>query len=591
MNESLFSFSSTRKDTLLQSILSLPFAIRLIGFLSAVFLTIATFFLGVHLIDKYFFVSVPKAGGVLTEGVTGRPRFINPIIAKTEVDRDLVALLYSGLFRPEGTELAFDLAETLTISEDGKTYTVTIKDNATFHDNTKVTSADIVFTVERIQHKGLPSKSPLAPSFVGVHATAPDIKTVVFELEKPYTAFKDALTFGVLPKHIWEPVSVGEFDQTNYNLEPVGSGPYVLDEIIRDTKRGLAKEYHLSAFDGYVHGKPLIKEFHIKFYGSEADRVIAYKTGEIMNMPSAPTVFAREQEEAGTIVLTSAMPRTFGIYFNQTRKSVLALAPVRKALSLTLPRQAIISTIFGDYATQEIGPFSGLDIIPATADDAGRLEAEALLEKEGWKKNASGLYEKLDPKTKTTQLIQFSLSIPDIPDMLESAKMIVETWNAFGFAVEIHSYELSTFTADILASRNFDAAYFGQVTGRDPDPYSFWHSSQKTHGANIAQYSSKTVDAKITALSRTLDSIERRELLREINHAIITDSPAIFAYSPQFVYLTDIRLRGVSLPLLTTASERFANIEQWYLSSERIWKFLSKHSQSAPVEIQTTVEE
>lgn len=575
MNPQTF-FSKISRAQLFERILALPFPIRVVGFLASIALAISTFFIAMHFIDARFFVSVPEQGGILTEGEVGRPRLINPIFAKTEVDRDLSALIYSGLMRPNGNELIPDLAENYTISEDGKTYTFTIRGDATFHDGTPVTAADVVFTVDHIKNKGLPTKSPLAPNFVGVAASATDAHTVVFTLEQPYAAFTESLTFGILPKHIWETVGTDDFDQTIFNLEPIGSGPYVWKSVERDSQRGLAKKYILTAFPGYVHGRPLISEFDFFFYGSEDERVNAYKNGEIGQIAGIQTSYARDIASSGAPVLSAPMPRIFAIYLNEPKKALFNDADVREALDITIPREEITKKVFSGYANPEVGPFPGLAKPDGLPQDKHLLSAEALLEKDGWVKNADGIYEKTDKKTKQVESLSFAISLPDIPELTESAQLIQDAWKTLGAKVELKTYDLGTFTSDILASRNFDTVFFGQVTGRDPDPYPFWHSSQKTRGTNIAQYADKKVDGRINDLSRTVDSAGRAIILSEINALIMNDRPALFAYSPGFVYVTDRNVRGITLPLMTTAAERFSGVEHWYMSSQRIWKFLAK---------------
>lgn len=559
----------------------LPLWMRVIGFIGSMLLIVSSFFILTKIIDKYFFVSVPKYGGSLNEGIVGRPRLINPVIAKTEVDRDLVSLIYSGLMRASGDTLENDLADKVNISEDGKTYTITLKDNAYFHDGTKVTSDDVVFTVERIQNKGLPVKSPLAPSFNGVTVNKQDEKTVIFELDKPHSTFTESLTFGILPKHIWEPIGITDFDQTDYNLEPVGSGPYSFKSVERNTKNGLSKKYTLKSFDKYVHGRPYISELNIFFYGSDDDRITAFEDGEISQLASVQTSFAKGIEESKDPILTANMPRIFGLYLNDQKKTIFQDSAVRKALDLAMPREKIVEEVLLNYANIEDSPFPGLSSSSTKSEDSNVrfLEAEATLEKAGWKKNESGILEKTDKKSKQSVKLEFSISLPDIPELATSAQIIKESFDKLGANVEIKRYDLGTFTADILTSREFDTALFGQVTGRNPDPYPFWHSSQKSHGMNIAQYSNKEVDDNITKLSRTFDHNERELLIQKINDTIKSDRPALFTYSPKFIYIIDKSVKGIELPLMTTASERFSNIENWYVSSERIWKFLAKNNE------------
>ncbi len=246
-----------------------------------------------------------------------------------------------------------------------------------------------------------------------------------------------------------------------------------------------------------------------------------------------------------------------------------------------MPREKIVEEVLLNYANIEDSPFPGLSSSSTKSEDSNVrfLEAEATLEKAGWKKNESGILEKTDKKSKQSVKLEFSISLPDIPELATSAQIIKESFDKLGANVEIKRYDLGTFTADILTSREFDTALFGQVTGRNPDPYPFWHSSQKSHGMNIAQYSNKEVDDNITKLSRTFDHNERELLIQKINDTIKSDRPALFTYSPKFIYIIDKSVKGIKLPLMTTASERFSNIENWYVSSERIWKFLAKNNE------------
>src|SRR3989344_3651883 len=84
-------------------------------------------------INKSFMVSVPSSGGSISEGIVGTPRFINPVLANSLVDQDLVALIYSGLMRKssEGTFIS-DLAEKYELSKNGLVYTFTLKNNLFF---------------------------------------------------------------------------------------------------------------------------------------------------------------------------------------------------------------------------------------------------------------------------------------------------------------------------------------------------------------------------------------------------------------------------------------------------------------------------
>ena len=177
------------------------------------------------LFNSQYLVSNPRTGGTLTEGIVGVPRFINPLYAERDADRDLTSLIYSGLTRrtPQGN-LIPDLAESWEISEDGLVYTFILKEDAKFHDGTLLTAQDIVFTVEAIQESS--TKSPFERDWDGIAVQALNDSTVTFSLPKPFTPFIQNTTLGILPQHLWENIGKENYLFSRYNLTPIGSGPY-----------------------------------------------------------------------------------------------------------------------------------------------------------------------------------------------------------------------------------------------------------------------------------------------------------------------------------------------------------------------------
>ena len=112
-------------------------------------------------VNKSFLVEVPDYGGSFTEGVIGSPRFVNPLLAISDSDRDLSSLIYSGLMKVDihGT-LVPDLAQSYTISDDGLTYTFVLKKQAQFHDGFSLTADDVLFTIEKAKDGSLKSPRP-----------------------------------------------------------------------------------------------------------------------------------------------------------------------------------------------------------------------------------------------------------------------------------------------------------------------------------------------------------------------------------------------------------------------------------------------
>jgi ABC-type transport system substrate-binding protein len=167
------------------------------------------------------------ASAVYREGTIGRPSSINPLTARTQADRDLVALVFSGLVAigPDGTYRP-DLASSWTADADGKTWTFTIRPDARWHDGEPVTSSDVVYTVDVLKSPGY--AGPLAASWREVSVTAVDALTVTFELTTPIGGFLQAATIGLLPAHLLSETPIETLADDPFSVQPVGAGPFVL---------------------------------------------------------------------------------------------------------------------------------------------------------------------------------------------------------------------------------------------------------------------------------------------------------------------------------------------------------------------------
>ena len=170
------------------------------------------------------------------DGVVGRPSSITPLTARTRADRDLVALVFRGLVRlGPGQTLSGDLADSWTVGGGGKTYTFTIRPDATWQDGIPVTAEDVVFTVGMLKDPDY--TGPEGASWSDVKAEAVDGRTVQFTLGKPIAGFLQLATQPLLPAHLLRDTSVKDLADSAYARDPVGDGPYRIVE--RDFDRAI----------------------------------------------------------------------------------------------------------------------------------------------------------------------------------------------------------------------------------------------------------------------------------------------------------------------------------------------------------------
>ena len=512
--------------------------------------------------------TVPTHGGTLHEGIVGAPRFINPLLAASDADRDLTELVYAGLLTPTPDGgFTEELAETYTISEDGLTYTFVIRDDALFHDGESVTADDVLFTITKAQDSSL--KSPKRPNWEGVLVEKIDEKTIQFTLNQPYALFLENATLGILPKHIWDTATSEQFAFSQFNLEPIGSGPYKVTDVDRN-KAGIPQTYTLSSWDKYTLGRPYISRMVLHFYPNEEQLREAYAKGTIQAMSAIAPTYARELE-GNTRIETHPLPRVFGVFFNQSKAALFTHREVRRALQDSIPVQELIDTVLSGYGTPTSGPLP-----PSPSDEPITTtytpeSAHILLEENGWARSEDGIYEKAG------QRLAFTLSTANTPELKESADFLEQQWREFGVDVTVELFDIGALNQDNIRPRNFDALLFGQIIGRTPDPFAFWHSSQRNDpGLNIALYANITVDDILEEIRVEQDSEVRQALYKEFAEEVQADQPAVFLYAPDFIYVLPEAIHGVELGTVTTPAERFLAIHQWYMRTDKIWNIFIK---------------
>ena len=536
-------------------------------------------------VNDFLLVEVPAPGGSLSEGIIGSPRFINPLLAISDADRDLTALVYSGLLRarPDGT-LIPDLAESYTVSEDGLTYDFILKNNTTFHDGTPVTTEDVEFTVLKAQDPNL--KSPKRANWDSVQVERVNGQEIRFILKQPYAPFLENTTMGILPKHIWKNVTNEEFPLSFFNFEPVGSGPFIIGAISRNSS-GIPGRYTFSPFNEYALGRPYLDTLFISFYPNEQLLLSAFSDGDIESVNSVTPSAVGTLKLDNSNLVTIPLSRIFGVFFNQNQAAIFADPKVRQALDRSLDKGKIVSLVLSGFGVPIDGPLPPGFLAKITKDDEVSgidkvSAAQAILEGGGWVKNENGTYQKTDKKKKTTQTLSFSISTSNAPELKHAAELVRDTWQSMGALVELKVFEPGDLSQNIIRPRKYDAILFGEIIGRDLDLFAFWHSSQRNDpGLNIALYTNTKAD-KLLSDARTISDRETRlSKYREFEMELSKETPAVFLYSPSFVYILPKKIQGVDLGHITVPSDRFENISEWYENTEKIWKIFINNSARA----------
>ncbi|MBI2068512.1 MAG: hypothetical protein HYT67_00160 [Candidatus Yanofskybacteria bacterium] len=520
----------------------------------------------------HYTTGVPDNGGSFTEGMVGEPRLINPLLSQSnDADRDLTSLIYSGLMKyNEAGKLIPDLAKSYEVSSDGLNYTIYLRDNVFWHDGTAVTADDVVFTVQTAQNPDYGSQQRV--NWQGVETDKVNDYTIIFKLKERYAQFVNNFTIRILPKHAWQDIKPINFGQADLNLKPIGSGPYKFAKLKKDTL-GRVREYELAVNEKFYLGRSHIDRIGFRFFDSEDAMIDAYNKNSIENISfvSGPNL-KKIKFKRRLNVRELKMPRYFGVFFNQDQSKELADKNIRLALNHATDKNELLSKILEGKGESVASPMVGniLDInsdvktYPFDLDQANKL-LNPERSREG-SQRASTSYGMNGKK------IDLKLTTSTWPELVAVANALKEQWAKVGVNIEVEILPTPELQRAIK-ERNYQMLLFGEILTLDPDPFTLWHSSQRRDpGLNLALYSNKTADTLLEEARKILNPLERAQKYDEFQKLVIEDAPAVFLYNSYYIYGQTKDIRGFESKIISMPSDRFANIEKWYMETKRGWE-------------------
>lgn len=510
-------------------------------------------------------VEMPVSSTGYREGVVGQPIALNPVIAgANDVDRDLIELLFGDLL---------DLAENYKVDKDGQVWRLTLKPDLRWSDGKPLTSDDVIFTIDAIQNSE--SRSPIFLSWQGIVADRISEREVEFTLRTPYAFFLDNLKdLKIIPKHIFGVIPIENFRLSNFNLEPVGSGPYKFASLEKRLD-GFITNYHLEINENYPLKKPYLEKLDIKFYQNGDDPINAFNHKKIDGFGGLNPKNIKDLK-LGHLILEKIIPRYYAIFLNKNAAVSLEDSKVSTALNLTTDKLKIIDKVFDSKALSMNSPLlpiiDGYDKTAEQNFEFSIEKAKEILDKANWipDKETGIRSKKIGKKTES---LEYSIVVPQIPFLMETADILKEDWKEIGVRLNPIIINPNDIINEVVKTRNYQMIIFGNVLKNNPDIFSFWHSSERFYpGLNLALYNNKKSDALLEAIRKNFDDQSRKEDLAKLQKLIANDQPAIFLYSPTYLYVTQKDFGGFDDPIINTPSDRFENINQWYLDTKRVFK-------------------
>ena len=166
--------------------------------------------------------------------------------------------------------------------------------------------------------------------------------------------------------------------------------------------------------------------------------------------------------------------------------------------------------------------------------------------------------------------MQFELVHPDDTYHLAMAEAIKSDWQKLGIGITLTAVSYDSLVLDHLQPLTYEAALVDLDFTRapDPDPYPFWDQAQQKGGQNYSQWENKVASQYMEEARVQLDIEERAKLYRNFQVIFADELPSLPLFYPSYSFAIDASIQGVKVGPMFDASDRFWNVNEWYLIAQ-----------------------
>ncbi|MBQ9827909.1 MAG: ABC transporter substrate-binding protein [Lachnospiraceae bacterium] len=453
----------------------------------------------------------PTSGGSVKVGMTQDLVSLDPHSISDAGTRNVVFNIYEGLVKPTADgDLIPAVASDYKISEDGMTYTFTLRDGIKFHNGDSVTAKDIVYSLKRYAEiQGESSAFSVVEKIEAV-----DDKTVEISLKEKNTEFLPQLTVAIIPESI-----------TDIAKEPVGTGPFKFESYTPGQKLILVK------FDDYWQpGKPYLDSVEFKIIANMETAYTQLQSGsiDILNYLTIDQVESLSKDKFN--VVTGSMNLIHALYLNNDYEPLRDVR-VRQAICYAVNRDSINEFLFGGESTiigapmpKKIARYYNADVADAYPYDPAK--AKELLKQAGYEDG-----------------FELVIQVPSsYSQHVATAQIIVEDLKAVGIKASIKQIEWSSWLDDVYKGRKYQAT----VTGVDGTlaPGSWFARYRSDAGKNFINYKSDKFDETYDKALAAPDNEEKDALYKELQQILSDDAASVYIEDPADFVGTTKRVRG-----------------------------------------------
>lgn len=411
--------------------------------------------------------------------------------------REVMFNVFEGLVKPDANgNLVPAIAETVTVSEDGLTYTFTLRQNVKFHNGKLLTMGDVLFSLDR--NRGAEGSDPLIPALTGIANVENTETALTLTLVEPNPEFLANLTFAIIPE-----------DYEDQATAPVGTGPF------KFVSRVAQDNIVLEKFEDYYGAPAFLNKVTYKIIENAEGLLLGLQSGALDLVSHLTITQAKSLRgddfniEEGTMNLVQAL------YLNN------AAAPfddirVRQALSYGINKQDVLDLAFDGF-----GHPLGSSMYPAF----GKYFDESLTDFYSYdlEKAKSLLADAGYPDG-----FEMTITVPsNYEPHVNTAEVLAELLKDLGITAKIQPVEWGTWVDDVYGNRNFQTTVIGFDTGT-LTARGMLERFTSTHSKNLINYKNEEYDALFEQALKSFDDAEQTALYRAMERNLTENAANLY---------------------------------------------------------------
>lgn len=434
----------------------------------------------------------PVKGGEITVGIAqDLDDSLDPHQTVAAGTREVLFNIFEGLVKPNSDgEMIPAVAEKYTLSEDGTTYTFTLREGVKFHNGQTVTAEDVVYSINRCAAVPEGQEKPLVAAFSAVKSVeALDEKTVAVTIAQRDLEFISYMTAAIIPA-----------DYENQDTAPVGTGPF------KFVSRTPQQDFVMERFEDYWGAPAWLDKVTYKIC-ENADALVMNLNGGSIDLCAHLTSAQASQLNQNFQVLEGTMNLVQAIYLNNQAKP-FDNQLVRQALCYAIDRQGIMDMVADGHGTavgSSIYPAFTKYFLPELVDKYPHdvAKAKELLAQAGYPDG-----------------FDMTISVPNnYQPHMDTAEVVAEQLREAGINVTIQPVEWSTWLDTIYNGRQFQATVVG-VDAANMTARAMLERFTSDYGKNFINYNNPAYDTLFQQAINAQDEATQTDLYKQMESKI-----------------------------------------------------------------------